>query len=349
MIGRMSSNRGLVLVLALAGLARAQQPAHQHAPAAPAEPRLAVCVLQPTQGNQARGVIRFVQVEGGVRVVGELTNLSPGRHGFHIHELGDVSAPDGTSAGGHYNPGGHPHAGPAAPQRHAGDLGNVEADAQGRARYDATLQGLTIAGPRNAIIGRSLVLHEKPDDLTTQPSGGAGARIAVGVIGVAADTTAPTVTVVAPREGTKLNANPVTVVVEVTDDVGVQGVTINGAAATPDPAAPNRWRAPVTATRGQNRVAVEATDQGGNKAQAALTFAWNDQAPQVQAQAQLVVEGRVDDLTCTLTINGQPVQYDRTTGAYSARVTPDPQNPRRITIVATDEYGNARTEVRELR
>lgn len=333
----------LVALVATAGLCRAQGDPRDAL-------RLATCTLAPTAGNQCRGVIRFQQVQGGVRVTGEITGLPPNtKHGFHIHELGDVSAADGTSAGGHYNPGGHPHAHPGATQRHAGDLGNVEADAQGRARYEATIAGLTIAGAQHPILGRSLVLHEKPDDLTTQPTGGAGARIAVGVIGVAADTTPPQVSVLAPKEGSRLNSNPVTVVVQVTDDIGVKGVTVNGVAATADPSAPGRWRAPFTAARGQNAVAIEATDEGGNKAQARLTFAWNDQAPSVQAAAKIVVEGKVDDLTCTLTINGQAVPYDKTTGAYSAQVTPDPKQPGRVTIVATDEYGNVTTEVRDLR
>jgi hypothetical protein len=62
-----------------------------------------------------------------------------------------------------------------------------------------------------------------------------------------------------------------------------------------------------------------------------------------------VVEGRVDDLSCTLTINGHPVQYDRQTGRYSARIPADPQNPGRVTVIATDEFGNSTTEVRRLR
>ena len=238
-----STSRLLGLALLVAGAtpaALAQQPA---APApTPTEVRLAICVLQPTQGNTCRGVVRFQQVEGGVRITVEITGLPPStKHGFHVHERGDISAPDGSSCGGHYNPEGHGHAGPQHAKRHAGDLGNVDADAQGVAKYEVTLANLTLAGPRNAIIGRSLVLHAQADDLSSQPAGNAGARIAVGVIGVAADTTPPTVTVLSPREGSRVNRNPVNVVVQAQDDQGVAGVTINGAAATPDGSGPGRW------------------------------------------------------------------------------------------------------------
>lgn len=318
-------------------------------PASSPQVRLAVCHLQPTSGSRCRGTVRFQQVEGGVRVTAQVTGLTPGgKHGFHIHELGDLSAPDGTSAGGHFDPQGHPHAGPAAQRRHAGDLGNLEADAQGNARYEATLSGISVAG-QHMILGRSVVVHEKADDLTTQPTGGAGARIAVGVIGVAADTTPPTVKVLAPREGQKLNANPVNVVVEVQDDLGVAGVTIAGKAAAPDPSGPGRWRLALSATRGANQVQVVARDVGGNEGKAQVGFAFNDKPPVVEAEALLVVSGKVDDLTCTLTINGQKVAYDQKTGAYSARVAADPKQPSKVTIVATDEFGNSRTELRDVR
>ena len=336
----------LTLCLTAAG-ARAQAP--QPPRPSPTDPRLAVCHLQPASGSACRGVIRFQQVEGGVRVTGEVSGLSPGKHGFHIHELGDLSAPDGSSAGGHFDPEGHPHAGPGAPRRHAGDLGNLEADAQGKARYEATIAGLVVSGGKASILGRALVVHEKPDDLTSQPSGGAGARIAVGVIGVAADTTPPVILVLAPKEGVKLNANPVNVVVQVTDDMGVAGVTIAGSPAAPDPSGPGRWKLALTATRGPNKVAIVARDAGGNQASAGVGFSFNDKPPEVQADALIVVTGKVDDLTCTLTINGQKVAYDPKTGAYSARVAADPQQPSRVTIVATDEWGNTRTELKNLR
>ena len=102
----------------------------------------------------------------------------------HIHEFGDCSAADATSAGGHFNPGKHPHAGPDMPMRHEGDLGNLTADAAGKAHYERVDKDLKLTGD-DSIIGRSVIVHEKVDDLKTQPTGNAGARVACGVVGVA--------------------------------------------------------------------------------------------------------------------------------------------------------------------
>jgi superoxide dismutase, Cu-Zn family len=103
-------------------------------------------------------------------------------HGFHIHEKGDLSAPDLGSAGAHYNPESHPHAGPDAPMRHAGDLGNVTSDAQGHVQKELTVDNISIGGAKNDILGKSVIVHAKADDLKSQPSGDAGGRVAGGVI-----------------------------------------------------------------------------------------------------------------------------------------------------------------------
>lgn len=151
----------------------------------------AVCVLHPTEGNSAKGVVRFSRVKGGVKVVAEVQGLTPNaQHAIHIHEFGDCSSADGTSAGGHYNPKGHPHGLPSVEKRHAGDLGNLTADAQGNAHYELTVHNIRIAGPWNPIIGRSVVVHAQVDD-GSQPTGNAGARISYGVIGVAKSTSPP--------------------------------------------------------------------------------------------------------------------------------------------------------------
>lgn len=144
----------------------------------------AVAVLHPTEGNTAYGVVTFTKEEGGVRVAANLSGVPAGAHGFHVHEYGDCSSMDGTSAGGHFNPEGMPHAGPDAAKRHVGDLGNITADETGNAQLDYLDTHLTFSGA-NSIIGRGLILHAQPDDLTSQPTGAAGARIACGVIGVA--------------------------------------------------------------------------------------------------------------------------------------------------------------------
>lgn len=146
----------------------------------------AVASVAPTQGQQARGSVHFRRDGDAVRVTGELSGLTPNaKHGFHVHEFGDCSAPDGASAGGHFAPEGHPHGAPDPASHHAGDLGNVEADAQGKARIDVKVPGLTLATGDRALVGRSVIVHAQPDDLTTQPTGNAGARVACGVIGVA--------------------------------------------------------------------------------------------------------------------------------------------------------------------
>jgi Cu-Zn family superoxide dismutase len=144
----------------------------------------AVCVMHPTEGSQAHGIVTFTQETDGVRIVADLEGLAPGDHGFHIHEYGDCSAPDGTSAGGHFNPDNQPHGGPMDAERHVGDLGNVTAGEDGTAHLDMTDRRITFSGA-HSIVGRGIILHAAADDLTSQPTGNAGARLACGVIGIA--------------------------------------------------------------------------------------------------------------------------------------------------------------------
>ena len=146
----------------------------------------AIAVLHPTAGHMVMGVVRFTQTGSAVRVVADVEGLAPNTvHGFHIHEFGDCSAPDATSAGGHFNPEGRPHAGPMVAMRHAGDLGNLTSNADGKGHLEITIEGLTINGHANAILGRSVIVHDNPDDLMSQPVGNAGPRSACGVIGIA--------------------------------------------------------------------------------------------------------------------------------------------------------------------
>ena len=113
-----------------------------------------------------------------------VTGLTPGTHGFHVHEFGDCSAADFTSAGGHFNPMAQPHGAPQAAARHVGDLGNIEAGADGVATLDWTDTQLAFEG-MHGIVGRAVIVHAKADDLKTQPTGDAGGRLACAVIGVA--------------------------------------------------------------------------------------------------------------------------------------------------------------------
>ena len=152
------------------------------------EVTFATAVLRPTKGNKTRGNIRFEAVDGGVRVTGRINNLGPSStHGFHVHEYGDLTANDGTACGGHFNPGGHEHALPdESGPMHAGDMGNVTADDEGTAEVDVVVQGISLSPGPTCILGRGLIVHAEPDD-GGQPSGNAGARIAMAAIGAAAE------------------------------------------------------------------------------------------------------------------------------------------------------------------
>ncbi len=167
----------------LLALACQQKPVEKATKPAPPEVRKAVAVIHPTEGNNVHGVVSFVILEGGVMVTADVTGLPPGPHGFHIHQYGDCTSPDGKSAGGHFNPMGEKHGAPDSLHRHVGDLGNLIADENGEAHYKRLDTVLKLAGPAS-IIGRAVIIHEKADDFTSQPTGNAGARLACGVIGI---------------------------------------------------------------------------------------------------------------------------------------------------------------------
>lgn len=145
----------------------------------------AVCVLASTEGSNVTGIIFFEQKGDKVEVTGKVVNLKPNsKHGFHIHQYGDLSSGDGKSTGGHFNPTNKKHGGPNDTERHVGDLGNLEADKEGVADLKMVDSVIQLNGP-NSIIGRAIIVHAGEDDLTTQPTGDAGARAAAGVIGIA--------------------------------------------------------------------------------------------------------------------------------------------------------------------
>ena len=148
------------------------------------EPTKEIAVLHPTAGSNVSGTVTFTKGPDNIQVVADLTGLTPGKHGFHVHEFGDCSSPDGNSAGGHFNPTHKQHGAPDAADRHAGDLGNIEADASGKAHLDWKDKVMKLSGP-DSIVGRSVIVHVQEDDLKTQPTGNSGGRLACGVIGVA--------------------------------------------------------------------------------------------------------------------------------------------------------------------
>ena len=174
---------GSLVCVALMGL-RGSAVAQQEKAKTKGEPiTKAVAILTPTKGSKAEGRVTFTERDGTVHVHAEISGLAPGEHGFHIHEFG-VWSEDGMASGGHYNPTHEKHAGTDTPKRHIGDLGNITANANGNATLDLDDSSLRFRGP-TSIIGRGLVVHEKADDLKTQPTGNAGGGAAVGVIGVA--------------------------------------------------------------------------------------------------------------------------------------------------------------------
>ncbi len=135
----------------------------------------------PTEGNEASGSVTFEEIDGTVRIVAQLSGLAPGKHGFHIHTTGDCSAPDGTSAGGHFNPANTEHGAPDSPTHHAGDLGNIEADADGDVGFEMTVNFISLSEGPNSVAGRAVIIHAAEDDFG-QPTGNAGARLACGII-----------------------------------------------------------------------------------------------------------------------------------------------------------------------
>ncbi|HWN07425.1 MAG TPA: superoxide dismutase family protein [Steroidobacteraceae bacterium] len=173
------------LTLLLAACSR-EEP--ETAPPAPdgASPAVAKAVAQlaPTQGNTVTGSVTLAQSPDGVRITGSVQGLKPNAEfGFHVHEKGDCSAPDGSSAGDHFNPTQAQHGNPGGGEHHAGDLLNIRSSAEGVAQVDTTAAGTSLLGDQNTdVMGKSVVVHESPDDYTTQPSGNSGKRVACGVI-----------------------------------------------------------------------------------------------------------------------------------------------------------------------
>ena len=171
---RIGSKRLLLIVSALA-LAACET--------TPSGPTIASAGLKPTKGSKTQGEVTFEQVGNKVRVTAQVIGLKPNQeHGFHVHEVGDCSSGDGMSAKGHFNPHGKPHGHYGSAERHAGDMPNLKADKQGRARLTVELDTITVTPGPASVVGRGLIVHAQPDDYKSQPVGNAGARLACAVI-----------------------------------------------------------------------------------------------------------------------------------------------------------------------
>jgi len=153
-----------------------------HHTEAPTVTRNAVANLVVSSEKKLKGVIEFTESNGEVLVVTKVDGLTTGAHGFHIHEIGDCSKADFTSAGGHFNPDKTNHGALHAEPSHAGDLGNLVADKNMKAYTTIKTHGVTLGEGNNSIIGKAVIIHKDADDYKTQPTGNAGGRIACGVI-----------------------------------------------------------------------------------------------------------------------------------------------------------------------
>ena len=145
-------------------------------------PVSAAAVFESKPGALTAGTMRFIQTEEGVLVAAVLSGLPPGKHGIHLHENGVCTGPDFASAGGHFNPTNQPHACPPDKNRHLGDLGNIEVDAEGNGRFELRTDLLTLHTGPGLVVGKAVVIHDMADDCTTQPTGGSGMRLACAVV-----------------------------------------------------------------------------------------------------------------------------------------------------------------------
>jgi Cu-Zn family superoxide dismutase len=146
-------------------------------------PLQAEAVLESRSQSAVVGKAVLSEQRGGVRAHVELAGLNPGsEHGFHVHEKGDCSAADASSAGGHFNPDQTAHGAHGSPSSHTGDLPSLVADGTGRVMVDLLLENVSLSAGPKSLVGRSLVVHRDRDDFVTQPSGNSGPRVACGVI-----------------------------------------------------------------------------------------------------------------------------------------------------------------------
>lgn len=136
--------------------------------------------IQPKSNSNIAGEIVFSEEDGEVTMTANFTGLKEGMHAIHLHEKADCSAPDATSAGGHWNPTNEQHGEWGdANGYHKGDIGNFDVNADGEGSITFTTDEWCIGcdDPNRNILDKAVVVHDGPDDFTSQPSGAAGTRI----------------------------------------------------------------------------------------------------------------------------------------------------------------------------
>jgi Cu-Zn family superoxide dismutase len=148
--------------------------------------KAAVVNLASASGSLVSGRLSVTPMGDGVHLTGEIGGFTPNSvHAIHIHEKGDCSAADASSAGGHFNPGGSPHGKVDSGAHHGGDMDNITANGEGVAKVSVHAAGVTLGGgAANDVAGKAVIVHAAPDDYKTQPTGNAGGRQACGVITV---------------------------------------------------------------------------------------------------------------------------------------------------------------------
>lgn len=157
-------------------------PADATAESTTVTPTKAQAVFTAAKGQKLKGVVHFTEENGVMKIETRVDGVKAGPHGFHIHENGDCSAADFSTAGGHFNPSQTSHGAMDSTQRHIGDLGNLVADKNGKAYTTLSVHGMTMKQGSDSIIGKAIVIHKDKDDLKSQPAGNSGARIGCGVI-----------------------------------------------------------------------------------------------------------------------------------------------------------------------
>lgn len=146
-------------------------------------PAAKVAIKSTSDPSKVIGEASFSEAKGGMLVEAKINNAPPGKHGFHIHEVGNCGD-KGNAAKGHFNPDKVKHGflpKDGFKNAHAGDLGNITISSDGKGTLNETVSGLTLSGDKYAIKGLSVILHEKADDFG-QPVGNAGGRIGCGII-----------------------------------------------------------------------------------------------------------------------------------------------------------------------
>ncbi|TRO66712.1 superoxide dismutase family protein [Christiangramia sabulilitoris] len=141
--------------------------------------------LQPVSNSKLSGNVVFTEENGKVAMTAIISGLAEGKHAIHIHENGDCSAADGSSAGGHWNPTGQPHGKwGSSDGYHKGDIGNFDVDANGNGTVNLTTSEWCIGcdDKNKDLLGKAVIVHDGVDDYTSQPSGAAGTRVGCGVI-----------------------------------------------------------------------------------------------------------------------------------------------------------------------